>query len=292
MYYTLNDSNEPRFYISLTTLTSATLPTAPNLIKWIADTGYKESRDYMKERAEYGTLMHHGIGEFVIKKTWDFDKTGEFIEKCLTDGVIAYTKPEWEDDLKNDIAAFAQFVYDYKVIPMAIEIVLVSEDGYGTLIDLVCKMTVQVDGLSDTEVYQSGKNKGKPKPVKVDKQITALINFKSGRHGFYDEHEIQLEFEKRLFQENYPDIKIDAIYNWSPKEWRKSPTYNLKDQSDSLNAMKAEALLNIARIELMKRIPKMIISDGQVKYGNEPQAKEYTVYDIVKKRHSETVLTK
>ncbi|HQW95599.1 MAG TPA: hypothetical protein PLU58_07345 [Saprospiraceae bacterium] len=264
------------------------MPTSPVLIKWMCDKGYAEAQRYMKERAVYGSLMHYAIGMFITTLKWDFDKVKDFVDLTITEGITEYCKEGWHDDLNSDIAAFAQFVCDYKVKPMAVEIVLVSKDGYATLIDLVCKMTIQEDGLHETDVLKSGPNKGQPKKVKVDKEITALMNFKSGRHGFFDEHEIQLEFEKRLFQENYPEIKIDAIYNWAPKEWRKSPTYTLKDQSDSLNAVKAEALLAIARIELIKKLPNSVVIEGIVPYGTEPVVGEYGVYDIVRNRHKET----
>ncbi len=286
MYYTLDKDKNPSFYISLTTLTSGTLPTSTVLIKWMCELGYKESQAYMRERAVYGTLMHYAVGIFITTRNWDFDKVAEFTQNCVKNCVVDYVKEGWDDDLNNDVAAFAQFVFDYNVKPLAIEIVLVSKDAYATLIDLVCKITITDKVISETEVYKSGPRKGEKKEVKVDKTITALVNFKSGRHGFYDEHEIQLEFEKRLFEENYPHIKIDAIYNWSPKEWRNKPTYNFKDQSDSLNAAKAEALLAIARIELIKRFPRTITTEGIVPYGSEPVIGEYGVYDIVKKRHS------
>lgn len=291
MYYTMiNDI--PSFYISLTTLTRATLPTSEILVKWIADMGYDNAKRYMKERAEYGTLMHYAYGEFVMKKYFDFDTAPEFIKDAIAKGVVdgKYYSDEWEEELVKDIASFAQFCYEKKVEPLAIELVMVSKDGYGTLVDLVCKMHEEIEGLDHDNPYKSGKRKGQPREIKIKKTITALINFKSSKKGFHEEHEIQLEFEKRLFQENYPDIKIDAIYNFAPADWRGKPTYKLKDQSDSLDAEKADLLLGLARIELMKRIPNKMSLESVVKYGHSPVVVEQSVVDYIINKHRQMAI--
>lgn len=284
IYYRMIEDS-PRFYISLTTMTSATLPTSEFLIKWIADMGYDESRKYMNERADYGSVMHYAIGVFCKEKAFDIDKTEEFITFCKETGICKQVKPEWTDELKRDIAAFAQFAHDYNLVPLAIEMVLVSEDGYGTLIDMVCNMTITEKGLDHDNPYKSGKRKGEPREIKVKRKIKALINFKSGKHGFYDTHEIQLEFEKRLFTENYPDIKIDAIYNWSPKDWSGKPSYNLKDQTGSLNSEKADALLALAKIELMKKMVFNTTIEGPIKFGSTPKIKSRSLTEYIKERH-------
>ena len=286
LYYTMVD-DEPRFYISLTTLTRHTLPTSEFLIKWISSMGEKEAKAYMEERAEYGTLMHHTFGEFMMEKKYNFDLTEGFIKNAIAMGVIKYYKEDWIEELNKDVAAFAMFCHDYKVEPLAIELVMVSKDGYGTLIDLVCKMHEEVDGFDYDNPYKSGKRKGQPREIKIKKDITALINFKSGKHGFYEEHEVQLEFERRLFVENYPDIKIDAIYNWAPKDWKGKPSYTLKDQTGQLNGQKADYLLGLAKIELMKKLPNKLSLATSVKYGDAPQVNESSVYDYIKQRHRE-----
>lgn len=283
IYYTLTN-DVPTFYISLTTLIRATVPKGESLIKWIAETGWKESRAWMNERADYGTLMHYLIGVFILEKKYDFAATSKICEDfCLFKSMI--WKEEWAEDLNSDLAAFMQFVIDYKVEPLAVELVLVSDDGYGTAIDLVCNMTVEEKGFFGEVYAKGGKNnaQGSPKESTREKRICALMNFKSRRNGtFYEEEEIQVEFEKRLFEKNFPDIKIDGIYNFSPKEWRgQTPTYSLKDQSDSLNKDKADALLAIAKIELMKRLPKFTTVEGSVSFGRMPTIKTISLEEYV-----------
>lgn len=270
-YYTLDEKKAPTFYISLTTLTRFSMPTPEALIKWMCDMGYDNAKRYLKERQAYGSLLHYMIGLFFRDKVYSRMNLEAIVKGALALVVMDTWKEEWADDIHSDMIAFAQFVHDHKVKPMAIEIVMASKDGYATMIDLVCKMVVTEDGLDHVNVLKTGKNAGQPRKVKVEKEITALINFKSGRKGFYDENQLQLEFERRLFEENYPDVKIDAVFNWSPKEWRTKPGYNLKDQTGMIEKEVADARLVIAKSEMRTRMADIIDVEGDLIYGHEPK---------------------
>lgn len=181
---------------------------------------------------------------------YDLDSVEEVVENYLSDKSFYHPEcREWPEKLRNDICAFIQFFIDYNVLPLGIEYVLLSERGYGTLIDLVCNMTIQVDGLDYENPYKTGPRKGEPRECKVAKEIRAIINFKSGRHGFYRSNGLQLEAERQLWEENFPDLPLDAAYNWSPKEWRgETPTYNLKDWTGEITTAEVEAVMTLADI--------------------------------------------
>ena len=72
-YYTFDENGEPMFYVSVTTLIKQTLPTSPQLIKWIADIGYEESQRYAQERAAYGTFMHSQLAELLIARSYNLN---------------------------------------------------------------------------------------------------------------------------------------------------------------------------------------------------------------------------
>ncbi|MCL7987762.1 hypothetical protein M8998_07410 [Sphingobacterium sp. lm-10] len=266
-YIRLNQDGAPvesplRLYTSLTTAINACAPMEQPLLEWYVKHGLKEAGRLLELSQHYGTMMHLEIGKFLINGEYDFDRVEFVVEDYLS--AENYYQPdtkEWPEKLRNDLAAFIQFYIDYNIVPLGIEYVLLSDRGYGTLIDLVCNMTIQVDGFSDTEVYKSGPRKGQPKECKVPRQIRAIINFKSGRHGFYRTNGLQLEAERQLWEENFPDLPLDAACNWSPKEWRgDTPTYNFKDWTGDITTAEVDAVMTLA----------------DIRYASKAQGKTYT----------------
>lgn len=232
-YYKFNDDGKAEFYPSVTTIISQTMPTPPHLIKWIADMGYDEAEAYKQERAYYGTFMHAQFERFLIERYYDLDNLKAELKNYIEVNRLPDRFINYADDLKKDVLAFAQFVIDYDVKPLAVEISLVSEKyHFAGMIDLPCTMK---------------------KSPKKDERITAIVDFKSGRKGFHEDYEIQLHLYKMMWNENYPDQPIEKVFNFSPKDWRKLPTYNLKDQTDSDNAKKIPHILALAGIEDEKR---------------------------------------
>lgn len=256
-YYRYDDAGNPEFFPSVTTILSQTLPKAPHLIQWIANKGIEEAERYKGERAAYGTFMHAAFEELLINRAYDLDglkgKLKEYIEVYrLPDDFIYYA-----DDLKKDVLAFAQFVLDYDVRPLAVEIALVHPYyKYAGMIDCPCTMLAKIGG---------------------DERINAIVDFKSGRKGFYEENEIQLGMYRDMWNVNFEQFPVTRIFNFSPKDWRKKPSYNLKEQTESPNIRKIPYLLEIAAIEDEKRDNTFTAVNGMVVLDDNPDLSQNVI---------------
>lgn len=256
-YYRYDEHGNPEFFPSVTTILSQTLPKAPYLIQWIANKGIEEAERYKGERAAYGTFMHAAFEELLINRAYDLDglkgKLKEYIDVYrLPDDFIYYA-----DDLKKDVLAFAQFVLDYDVRPLAVEIALVHPFyKYAGMIDCPCTMLEKIGGKE---------------------RINAIVDFKSGRKGFYEENEIQLGMYRDMWNVNFEQFPVKRVFNFSPKDWRKKPSYHLKEQTDSPNMRKIPALLEIASIEDEKKENTFTSVNGMVLLDNAPDLTQNVV---------------
>ena len=247
-YYRFNTDGEPEFYPSVTTLLKQVMPTPPALLDWMIANGKDGSTEKRDIAAAYGTFMHGQFETLIINRKYDFDA----VPVVLMDYMEREHIPEslysqWLVKIRKDVLAFAQFVKDWNVKPLAVEIGLVHpEHHYAGCIDLPCVMT-------------------DPKTGDV---FTAIVDFKSGRKGFFEEHELQLHLYRMMWNVNYPDVPVSRVFNFSPKDWRTKPTYNLKDQTDSINAAKIPHLLALAGIEDEKRDNTLTIVRGQLDLDN------------------------
>jgi hypothetical protein len=211
-YYTYDENDNLKFYISVTNIIGRFTPTPHYLIDWIAQQGKEGAEQIKNRRAAYGTLMHQVIDELIINNGIDIEKLPETVDQYFeTEKTYGANRDEFLEELKKDVLAFAQFMIDKEVTPIAVEPILKS-DQFGTAgaIDLFCKMK-----FNNKEVY-------------------AIIDFKSGKKAFYESNEIQLEYYKHALLEEWPEFGDQNImlFNWSGKDWRKKPEYNLKNQTD------------------------------------------------------------
>lgn len=260
-YYTEQEDGKITLFPSVTTLLKKVMPTSPQLIEWIAKNGMEGATEKRDLAAAYGTFMHIQFEKLIISRKYDFEAVPGLLlaymeqenlpEKFFGDSIVK---------IKKDVLAFAQFVRDYNVKPLAVEIGLVHPvHHYAGCIDLPCVMT----------------------DPKTGKQFTAIVDFKSGRKGFFEEHELQLHLYRAMWNYNFPDSPVEKVFNFSPKDWRTKPTYNLKDQTESENVRKLPHLLAIAAIEDEKRDNVVTIVRGALDLDNGELANNIVTLSLV-----------
>lgn len=286
-YRYLPDGVSLQFFTSVTTMIKNTLPTSPQLIRWMAEKGIEEGQAEAIDRAHYGTFLHAECAELLIFGGYNLDNLSEKLQQFLTKNNVPLDRvSKWTNELKKDILAFAQFVIDYNVEPLSIEVILYHpEDGYAGAIDLVCELNLEEKGFFG-EVYASGEKKGQPKESKRTVRVRAIVDLKSGRKGFYESHEIQLEAYRVMWNIHYPELPIDRVFNFSPKEWRTAPSYNFKDQSESKNLPKLKYLAELARIEDGKRDNKVVRISGVINLSERSLGtiEELTFEELINKK--------
>lgn len=300
-YYRVEKDGEITLYSSGTTLikdgyaeSEAALEEWRNKLKAEG----KDPRYELNYAAMRGTLMHILAGDFIQQKELKLGNFHEYFtqfhpeitEEYLYNDVIS-KDTLW---LQKALLAFAQFVKDYNVKPLAIELILTSEKYMvASPVDLICSMTIKEKGFFG-EVYKTdskatGAKKGDPKESYGEREIIAIIDMKSSKNGFYDKHALQLKLYKHMVSENYPDIKIEGLYNWSPKDWTGTePTYNLKEQSEGRLEELAEVVFEQGRIKHKWKNPTVSVVPDTLLYGQEFEFKKLNLVDYLKDIHGKS----
>lgn len=238
-YYRFDEQGEVHYYPSVTTMLGQVMPTSPHLIDWMLANGKEQATEKRDMAAAYGTFMHGCFERLVIERTFDLDGVyGTLLEYMEQNNIPESYFGEWLVKIRKDVLSFAQFLKDFNVRPLAIEIGLYSEFGFAGCVDMPCMMT----------------DKGGEFP--------AIVDFKSGRKGFWESHEIQLHLYRQMWNENFPEMPIERVFNFSPKDWRKQPTYNLKEQTKAESAKKIPYLLELAKIADEGRDNQLTIISG------------------------------
>lgn len=263
-YYTLDENNNPTFYISVTTFIQNSLPTSPFLTEWKVQQG-ENYAEVAEERAHYGTFLHIQCGELLIDSTYNLDTLPYKLEKYADEHKLQPSFLKHSEELKRDVLAFAQFIIDKEVTPIAIEIVLTDrERGLAGAVDLVCEMNVEEKVLSEQR-YQSGPRKGQRKEVKEIQRQVCIVDIKSGRKGFWESHEIQLHQYWRMWDMAFPNVRVQKVFNWAPSDWRPPiPSYKLKDQTLVKSKEKLPYLVRIAQVEDERKDNSLTIYHGTI----------------------------
>lgn len=257
-----------RIYKSLTTTLAAVMPPSEQLETWrdaMADQlGSTSLADqYVEYTADYGTLLHIAVADFVRDGNVDwYAKKMWFAAQLSEIGLKDKALNAATNELVKDLAAMVQFFYDYRVEVIAVELPVFLDCGVATLVDLVCRM----DNKANDQTALEAANRH-----------NAIINLKSGKKGFFDTHVLQLEGERRAFNETYSKLvgyEIDKVYNLAPTAWRGTPKYKIKDQSAATiqisNLFSLYLEVGKARGVLSMPQTKYEIMAGVTEYGANP----------------------
>lgn len=267
-YFTAKDGNVA-FYPSVTTIIEKTTPTSYGIKKLMAELGIEGFYQMMNQKALYGTLMHLIIADYFRNgKQFDTDSLYSRVQDFVAENNIRFDTNRWVYELNKDLRALVQWAIDYEVSPIAIECVGYYDNGqhrFAGAIDLVCEMTIKEKGFYG-EVYKTGANKDQPKETYETRRVLAIVDFKSNRNSFHDDHEIQLSMY-RMMAEHSLGIHVEKVFNVSPKDWDKSPTYNCKDQTDTPERARIPYLLGSFFVEWEE--PKdILVMSGKLNGGN------------------------
>jgi hypothetical protein len=256
-------------FTSLTTFLGLVTPKSEILDNWrlqkAAELGSAEKADeYVAATADYGTALHIAIADFIRNgfvdwlefDYWSFDflKNSGFGQDSIKSAM---------NELKKDFAALIQFFVDYNVKVIAVELPVYDESlSIATAIDLIVDMNLKD---SDAELND---NRLRHK---------AIINLKSGKKGFYENHALQLCGERELYNRLYGKVygEIKDVYNLAPSDWHDAPTYKIKNQTKACNGLdnKFNLLHTLAKESGLLGQPtsKFPIFIGRTNYGESPK---------------------
>ena len=246
-YYYFDTDGKAVFMPSVTTILRKTMPENTFLTDWKIGMGKDKAEAYTLERANYGTFMHAQIERLIINRSYNLDELKTELAKYIEREQLPTDFINYAESLKKDLLSFAQFMWDYDIQPYAVEISLFSQYGFAGMIDLVANIRTspRSEEIKAREKCDGDASKLAIIDMKYSERQNVIIDFKSGRKGFYEEHEIQLGMYQMMWDEWFPDIKIEGLFNWSPSDWIKAPSYKFKEQTNSPSLAKIPALLEL-----------------------------------------------
>lgn len=224
-------------YLSVTTALGRALPTSPPLAEWKANQGGHEAYVHvLQAAADYGTFMHACIQRFV-EIYFKFPEINpieplDIIQETLKDfKYVPYKflikEYQWVARAKNDLYSFNKWLQDKDVVPVYIEAIFgtdnfikIDDDAklpVAGALDLVCELTF---------------NK---------RRLFSIVDHKSGQN-FWDSHVKQLGMYQDIYNEQN-ERQVEAVFNWRPTDWRKTPTYVFEHQTPKYNRKALQLML-------------------------------------------------
>jgi hypothetical protein len=214
-------------FLSVTEFTKKSLPTSPFLIQWIASHGTDVARHVANCTAAYGTLLHKEITMLCKTGEVDFNALAQRAIDEAIDMGYDYKALDWSSEVVKDVAAFLVFAEEKELEVIGSEIAISSRKyGLAGCIDLPCRL-------------KFGRGK-----------VNAIIDIKSGRKGFWPEHELQLLTYREIWNDIFKEVfEVTHVFNWSPTDWREKPAYKFQNQTESAFVATVVARMGMAKAE-------------------------------------------
>lgn len=261
-YYYAEIAGQRCLFMGVTTLTSSVYATPEALQKWKADLGWAAAKEESEEKADRGTILHMALPSiyyeqrdngYVDDSLWP-ERLHDYVMEVFPDrGEEFYLK--YQREWLKGMYAWCQFCFDYEVEVIGVEI-----PGFS--------LSHLIGGTMDYVIRMNDKLYTKKTPKNKRKRVVALLDAKS--KNIWELHGVQLMCYKEIFQEMFPDIKIEKICNWAPNDWKKSPTYKLKDWTGKVDEEEFMHRVSIARIQMSKKAwPSRQVPGGKFILGKQ-----------------------
>lgn len=264
IYYTY-DFGELKLFPGVTGLLDAVLPTPQWLIEWKAKKGIEQADAYKNERAVYGTLMHKAMAKLLRDGAFKLDALEEWIFAESPNPGYEALYPRWEYELSKDLLAFAEWAQSVSFVPLGIEVPLCTQESK----ELNFASCVDIWGKADITVDR-----------KKISGAMVIIDLKSGKNSSTGNahRALQLSCYEALIKLNYPEFEQVEfyLYNWSPKEWTKSPTCHFNNQTGKHSRRKIELLNELYHMDHDLWKKTRLAMEGEVSLST-PTSNNYTV---------------
>lgn len=219
-YYRFDRSGNVRFYGSVTSVKKQVTGLARPIIDKEIEMGKKAFSDFLHERSNFGTFFHTLAAELTISDRFELERIptlwADYIKiHNLSASVTSY----WPSSIAKGLQSWVQTMQDYDIQPIGIEVPAYSDRfGIAGTIDVVCSMYDKKYSASTPESKR--------------KRVIAIIDWKSG--NIFEDYAIQLELNKLTWAESVSFApQPNKLFNWTWNDWRDSPTYKLKDQTEN-----------------------------------------------------------
>lgn len=232
----------------------------------------KDPAVVLAERQDYGTIMHVIYGDILCGANVPITSLAEYMTARADEIKIPATRiaevvTKNERELQKDILSLIQWIKDYEVEALAVELMVRSEKHMvATPLDLICNLTMPVKGFWG-EVYASGAKKGQPKATTKKVRMRGIVDFKSGKKGFWDKNVLQLLLSKELYTEYFGE-EPEFICNFAPKDWKSNYTYLFADQERENK-----------QIDFLKKIAQNVFERGLYEFKYKLRTKKYLHFD-------------